>query len=239
MSSKTPIIIASIIALSGLGATYMYLEFEKQEQQLILEEKKLAQEQDKLEFEKRKQRKDHLQSLFDTYLNDFRVEIRDSVVSYKGKRRILSDMIKPKSFSSPEYAKENYEIFKNSIAPSLYKGAEDLFGIFAKYRSKIQEQTGSDDSDIIDTFNDQWRNATDKQMEEFIDFFAAEENVIRDYDALITFYYTHSKLYEVDEKLKIFIFDRDEDVLRHNALLGKVKKRSTPDISKKQRISAQ
>lgn len=239
MSSRTPIIVAAIISLSGLGATYLYLDYHKQEQQRLLEEKQLVQEQEKLAFEKKQQRREYLQSLFDTYLNEFRVEIKDAIIDYKEKRKLLSDIIQPKNFSSPQYAKENYELFKNAIAPSLHKSAENVINVFARYRTKIEEQTKEDDSDLIDTFNAQWRAETDEQLEQFIEFFASEETVIRDYEALITFYYTHSKRYIVDEELKIFIFNNDADVLKHNALLGKVKKRKTPDLSKASRIKPQ
>ncbi len=226
MSSRLPLIILFSIGAIAVSGFLVYEHEQKQqriEQQRILEEKHAKEERKKIKAE--------LQALFDVYLNDFKIEIQKKTREYKEARKALKDIITPLNFETPAYAKESFDVFKEVIKPSLQKQADDLISIFEKYRTKIREDIEQKDSDATQEFISQWKEKSDEQLSKFIDFLAKETNVIQAYDELITFYYSRSNLYTVNKDLKIFIFNRDEDIEEHARLLKVLKSLTTPQTT--------
>ncbi len=212
--SLRPIIITLLVV--GVSASFGILYYKKEQQRI--EQQRILQ--DMRAKEKKEQHRKELQALFDIYLNDFKIEIQKKTRKYKESRKALKEITKPENFETPDYAKESYDVFKSAIKPSLQKQTEETINIFEKYRTKIKNDIENKDSDVSREFVSQWRHSNDEQLSKIIDFFAKETVLIQSYDDLITFYYTRSKLYTVDTKLKIFIFDRDEDIEEHARLLN-------------------
>jgi len=52
---------------------------------------------------------------------------------------------------------------------------------------------------------------TKEHLKTYVDFFTREEEMLQAYDALITFYYTHSKRYKVDIENNVFLFKNDNE----------------------------
>lgn len=170
----------------------------------------------------KEKKKEELQSLFDNYLNNFKNELREKATDYKNTRVIFNDIKSPYNFETPEYAKENYNLFKNSIAPSLRQKASEIIDVFDNYNKKIEANLKDQNNDLQQTFLKKWREMNKNQLTKYVAFFSKEEELIQAYDNLITFYYVHSRLYEVDVKINQFTFSRKEDEKKATELLNRI-----------------
>ncbi|MCK5384194.1 MAG: hypothetical protein KAJ29_01365 [Alphaproteobacteria bacterium] len=190
------------------------------------------QESAKLETQKEKERekrKIEIQALFDTYLNAFKSELVHKASIYKKTRKLLKNLIRPNNFRTPEFAKENYALFKESLAPSLREKSTEMIAIFERYSSQIEKELDDDEDDLQTLFLDQWRDMAKEQLDTYVDFFAREEEMILAYDELVTFYYTRSKRYIVDEEKNKFIFSTPEDKVKAQSLLERALELQKPE----------
>ena len=191
----------------GIGA-FAYINHQKE----IAHQLQQQQEAERLQKQQEQEvRRAELQTLFDLYLNDFKTDLAAKAKSYKTSRRVLKDLISPYNFETPAFAKENYTMFQTQIAPSLRAQAADIIGIFEAYNQKLNDNLKSEDSELILTFSTQWKKMTKEHLKTYVDFFTREEEMLQAYDALITFYYTHSKRYKVDIENNVFLFKNDNE----------------------------
>lgn len=174
------------------------------------------------ELKQRKEEKAAIQVLFDNYLNDFKADLSAKAKIYKESRSVLKDIKSPYNFETPEYAKENYDLFKNSVAPSLRGQADGIMEIFQNYDKKIKEDLGNSEDATQEVFFEKWTEMAHEQLDKYIDFFVKEDELIQAYDDLITFYYTHSNRYTVDVEKNEFFFGREEDGRKAAELLKRI-----------------
>ena len=217
----TAIFIYGLILLLITGGALAYfidLENKKEIQRQKEAELVKIQEQKEAALQKRKE----LQDLYDTYLNEFTNGLREKAKAYKKTRLILKDIVRPYNFETAKFAKENYNLFKRDIAPSLRIQAAEIIESFVTYREKIEADLSDEDGDIQETFMDKWMEMQQEQLTKYVEFFAREEDLIQAYDDLITFYYTHSRLYEIDLEENKFVFKREEDQSKQEKLLRRI-----------------
>jgi len=208
-----------LLLITG-GALAYYIDLENKKEIQRQQEIELAeiQKQKEAALKKRKE----LQELYDTYLNEFTNGLREKAKTYKKTRMILKDIVRPYNFETTKFAKENYNLFKRDIAPSLRIQAADIIESFVVYREKIEADLSDEDGDIQETFMDKWMEMQQEQLTKYVEFFAREEDLIQAYDDLITFYYTHSRLYEIDLEENEFVFKREEDQTKQEKLLRRI-----------------
>ena len=213
------VLVLCLFAALGVGF-YLYQVNVRQASIIAQKEQQAAELKAQEEREKRKA---EIQTLFDTYLNAFKGELVHKASIYKKTRKLLKDLIRPVNFRNTQFAKENYDLFKESLAPSLREQSEDMIGIFARYSDQIEKELSGEGDELEEFFLSQWKEMTKEQLETYVDFFAREEEMIQAYDELVTFYYSHSKRYVVDEEKNTFVFSDPSDDKKAKALLKRVK----------------
>ena len=226
--SKHNLIIAVIIFLlfTTGGATYYVYHQQQTALKAKAEQERIAAENK----EKKDKTRLEIQKLFDLYLNNFKNELHEKAKSYKKARNILKEIKNPYNFETPEYAKENYTLFKKTIAPSLRQKASDIINTFDIYRKKVEANLKDKDNELQQDFLKKWKDMNQQQLTKYVDFFSKEEDLVQAYDDLITFYYVHSRLYEVDIEKNQFNFSRKEDEKKASELLERVKTLQKPPI---------
>ena len=209
-----------VLLLIAGGALAYYIDLENKKEIQRQHEAQLAeiQKQKEAALQKRKE----LQELYDTYLNEFTDALKAKAKEYKKTRLILKDIVSPYNFETAKFAKENYNLFKRDVAPSLRIKAADIIESFITYREKIEADLSDEDGDIQETFLNKWMEMQQKQLAQYVEFFSREEDLIQAYDDLITFYYTHSRLYTIDLDENIFVFKREEDQATQEKLLRRI-----------------
>lgn len=199
-------------ALAAACGGYIYYE---QKQQARLEAERIRAEK----IAERKETIKRIQSLFDDYLNEMLAELRQKTTLYKQNKTLLARLINPINYTTAEYAKENYTIFIEDIAPSLRKQSEEIIGIFQTYKNKLDSDIADSDDQIKQHFKEKWETEIgQKQMRDYIQFFMKEEKLLRAYEQLIKFYYVYSKRYSVDEEENTFVFANEKDANIHMLL---------------------
>lgn len=217
-----------LLLLVAGGAIAYYIDLEHKKEVQHQKELELAKIQKQKEAEEKKRAE--LQTLFDKYLNDFKDELRQKASQYKKTRLVLKDMISPYNFENEKFAKENYGVFKREIAPSLRIQASEIIESFVLYQDKIENDLKDETGDIQETFLQKWMDMQQEQLAQYVTFFSREEDLIQAYDDLITFYYTHSKMYQIDMDENKFIFKRPADGARQKELIQQIE-----TLKKKQR----
>lgn len=160
-----------------------------------------------------------VQALFDTYINNFISDLKVAMRDYRETRLVLPRMVAAYNFETPDYAKENYSIFVEDIAPSLREKANNVLQIFARYEQMLKKDLGGRNSKIEADFSKRWQEMSDEQLEIYVNYFMREEELIGAYDNLMRFYVRYSNLYTIDPDDEVFVFKREEDKARHLALL--------------------
>tara|TARA_R110001592_G_scaffold3525_32_gene20218 strand:- start:8191 stop:8904 length:714 start_codon:yes stop_codon:yes gene_type:complete len=208
-------VILLLLVIAGSAAFYV----QNENQRPI---KAAQQKEHDAKIAQKKQDLQDIQKLFDTYLNDFKEELRVKAADYKDTRLILKDIIQPYNFETQIYAQENYTLFKTEIAPSLRQKAAEIIGVFETYDKKLETNLKDKDNDLQQTFRQEWKDMHNDQLTKYVTFFSHEEELIQAYDDLITFYYAHSKRYKVDAEKNIFIFSHKADEKKVDVLLSRL-----------------
>lgn len=166
--------------------------------------------------------RDELNQLFDQHIVNFKTDLKAHAASYKKGRLVLKEIFSPHNFETKEYTKEIYLLFKDNVAPNLRTKANEIINIFVKYKHLLQADISNKDNKLQKLFLIKWQEASQEQLNKYIDFFTKEEKLIQAYEELITFYYMHSNLFSVDLKNNIFLFDREEDKIKETKLKNKI-----------------
>lgn len=204
-NSQNSIVVTFIVvaALSSAAALFYYNHTKTQT--------KIAHKEQKIAEEKIEKTREEIQALYDAYLNEFTQELRKKAADYKETKRILKEIKNPYNFETPKYAKENYTLFREKIAPSLRQNAASIIATFETYTRKIEADLKGENSELKQDFLQQWKDMTQQQLTDYVTFFTKEDDLILAYDDLITFYYTRSKRYTVDVEKNAFIFKSKQD----------------------------
>ncbi len=218
------LVIALCLCLALGGSVYTY---QRHLHNVRLIQKELAAAEIKAR-EERIKRRSEIQALFDAYLNAFKSELFEKTKTYKKNRKLLKNLTRPVNYTDTASAKENYTLFKESLAPTLRKQSERVINIFEQYSSKVRKELAGDESDLQKTFLSQWEDMAREQLAHYIDFFAREEALIQAYDKLITFYYSHSKRYVVNDLGTGLEFSNPDDEEKAQFLLKRVKELQVP-----------
>lgn len=220
--SKTFLTISLILLLAlvlgaSAGGVYLYKEHraKKIEAEILKKEQEIA----KL---KKEQRRAELDILFKQYIEDFTADLKKQAKSYKENLTVLREMFNAYNFETPEYTKENYQLFKNQVAPSLRADSDALIEIFQSYSERLEQDLAQEDSDLKEQFRAEWRAMKDDQLDQYISFLTHQEELLQAYSELITFYYVHSNLFTVDNENNVFLFTREEDAQAHDEILQKI-----------------
>ncbi len=188
---------------------------------LLIQQKHEAAEQKAKE--EREKHKAEIQALFDAYLNAFANDLLEKTKTYKKTRKLINSLIRPANYSDTESAKENYVLFKESLAPALRKQSSEIMSIFEQYSNKIKNELAGNDNELQKIFLSQWEDMARAQIAHYVDFFAREEELLQACEELITFYYSHSKRYEINRMGTAFEFSNPEDEEKAELLLKHVK----------------
>lgn len=165
---------------------------------------------------------DALADLRENHIDRFKADLKKAGQDYKAYTAALQDFAGPESFSSPEYAEENYNLFMNDIAPSFRQKAEAVLNVFSSYSQALDKDARGDHSDTGRLFLEQWQKVHDANLARSVALLSVDEQLLQAYESLITFYYSRSKLYRVDMEAEEFVFKRAEDETEHEALLDAI-----------------
>jgi hypothetical protein len=212
-------VLALCLCLAFGGGVYAYKSH--MHAKALSVQKELAAAEAKAQ-EEREKRRAEIQILFDAYLNAFKGELFIKANTYKKTRKLLKNLIRPVNYIDTASAKENYFLFKESLAPSLRKQSVDIIDIFERYSNKNQKELADEENDLHRIFQDQWEDMLRDQLTNYINFFAREEELIQAYDALITFYYTHSKRFVVDDLGDDLEFSNPKDKEKAQLLIKRI-----------------
>ena len=231
-NNNVTIYFAIVVLLIVLGAGGYYIQ---NKNQIILDKKHQAEIALEIKSKKEKEAKkrEELQTLFDSYLNDFKDDLRKKIIDYRKARKVLNNFKSPYNYETLEYTKENYKLFKKSIAPSLRQKAADIIDIFEKYEEKINSELNDKNNDLQQTFLKEWKEMSQSQLIKYVNIFSKEEDLIQAYDDLITFYYTNSKRYKVNAEENEFIFTSKIAEKMHKEILERIDSLSKPKPKKK------
>lgn len=202
------VLIVFLLLITVGTAIFLYKKDQDLEHQASLKQTRIETEQ---KLAERKKQKEEIQALFDVFLNQFALDLKAGAKEYKKQNSVLREITQAYNFETPEYAKENYELFTEKIAPSMRRQANNIVGIFELYQIKIEEELSQKDDDIRDFFRQEWQEMSTKQAGAYVDFFTTEEMRLQAYGDLIKFYYVHSKRYDVDVAANTFLFHREKD----------------------------
>lgn len=218
--SKTPpyllygVCFAVITAAVG-GGLYAY----DQQQKLY----QAQQEQIRIEHEEKERQKAEMQALSDKYLTEFVADLKEQSTSYKKQKRVLKEIISPYNFETPQYSKENYNLFMNEIAPSLRSQSNAIINVFEQYTERLADDIKDNHDELQIQFMNDWNDMSADQLGQYIDFFSQEEKLLQAYEDLIRFYYIHSNLFTVDIEKNVFEFKRTKDKIKQAELLKRIK----------------
>ncbi len=178
---------------------------------------------EKMEAIVKKERQQQINQLFDLYLNDFKYELEEAVETYKNSRKILSEMLNPDNFETPEYTKESYSFFNSHLAPDLRNKSDLVINVFQKYKNRVTKDLYGEDDEIKSIFLLQWEKMSYEQLSNYVDFFEKEEELIQAYEELLQFYYVHSAFFSYDAQADALMFDREADQEKEKILQEKIK----------------
>ncbi len=213
-----------ILLITLITLTFTGLYFKRQ---YDIKQEKILAEQLRIQQENREKARAKINSLFDNYLNNFKDELSEKAKAYKKSRLVLKEMFLPYNFETSEYTKENYFLFKKTVAPNLRKKAAALIETFQKYDDKINKDLKNQDDKIKQFFLKEWQKMSHEKLGQYVDFLTKEDRLIQSYDDLITFYYIHSKLFSVDTKTNKFVFKREQDAKKEAELRQRIKNLSS------------
>jgi len=234
-NNNVTIYFAIVVLLIVLGAAGYYIHHKNQ---IILDKKHHAEialeiKAKKEKAEKEAKKREELQNLFDSYLNNFKDDLRNKIADYRKARKVLNNFKSPYNYETLEYTKENYKLFKKSIAPSLRQKAANIIDIFEKYEKKINSELNDKDNELQQTFLKEWKEMSQSQLIKYVDIFSKEEDLIQAYDDLVTFYYTNSKRYKVNAEENEFIFTSKIAEKMHKEILARIDSLSKSKPKKK------
>lgn len=212
----TALFLILIIGLLGAGGYYIHKKNEAQR----LETQRIAQELE----EKRLADKAALDALFTKYTDNFKAEIRKNVLEYSQNKNLIKQIISPYNYENTQFAKENYTLFMNDIAPTMRKKSADIINLFQTYQDQIKKDLEKHTTENQKEFLVRWKAMSDEMLNLYIAYFTNEEDYIVAHENLIKFYYTHSKRYSVDIENNVFLFDDDKDAKRHLNLKSAIKR---------------
>ncbi|MGH1375308.1 MAG: hypothetical protein ACRBCK_03075 [Alphaproteobacteria bacterium] len=217
----------------AIGSGYIYYDHQQKTFQA-------QQEQIRIDHEAKEKQRLEVQELSKQYLSDFVQELKTHAISYKKRKRVLKEMISPYNFETPEYSKENYDIFMKEVAPSLRNESNNIIQVFDTYTSKVQDSIQETDSDTQQYFIKEWSDMSTNQLSQYVDFFSQEEKLLQAYEELIRFYYIHSNLFTVDVESNVFKFKRDKDKIKQAELLKNIATlQFSPRAATKQKSTSQ
>ncbi len=202
------------IALSAGG----YFFYQKNEQQRLINEQIAKQKE-----EKRIADKKALDALFTKYTDNFKQEIRKNVQEYAQSKKLIQQIISPYNYENTEFAKENYTLFMDTIAPNMRKKSGDIINLFQTYQEQIKKDLEKHNTEDQKEFLVRWKAMSDEMLNLYISYFTNEEDYIAAHETLIKFYYTYSKRYTVDIENNVFLFDSDKDAKKHMELKNAIK----------------
>ncbi|MCB1782723.1 MAG: hypothetical protein KDI13_01890 [Alphaproteobacteria bacterium] len=195
-----PVILAGAL---GIGAYFGYTEYNRRQEEI--------RQQHESEEQARKEHDLALEKSFETVLNDFLKEFRDKAADYKEQRFLLMEITEPINFETPQYAADNFNLFKNHLAPTLHKNAIEVMGVFDSYGKKVQALLASEPKETQDKIWGEWQNMRARQVDVYIKYFEQEDRLIAAYEELLKFYYQRANMYHYDKKSDKLVFSMPPD----------------------------
>lgn len=160
--------------------------------------------------------------LYEKLLNGFIKDLSAKSMTYRKNRRMLVEVTSPYNYETPEYAKETYKLFAETIAPKLRKMSSEVIETFEIYDKKIRTSIASLPEKDRTIFTKQWQNMLRQQTDVYVRFFENEEKVIQVYHDLTKFYFSKSMSLSIDEQTGAFVFQSEEDRLEEQNLKKRI-----------------
>ena len=217
-ASRYRVLISALLAVLFVsGVTFGYAAYRAHQHQEML-----RQEQIKKEHAIAQQRREVLDA-FGVIVNDLVKTLAKQAGAYRKKRIILFHSVEPINFETPDYAKESYQMFLQSVVPSLRASADEMISTFARADKKAEEALTRMPEDMRDDLRQKWKNMTRAKMDAYISFFEKEDKLIEAHRDLIKFYVTHSQHFTISDDLKTVVFDDQKDAKREKELKNAIK----------------
>lgn len=150
------------------------------------------------------------QTQFDEILKTFLADVNKAVGEYRAERKIIVESVKPENLQEPAYVEENYDMVR-ALLPSLRKRKDVIFNAFDVTEVKVQELVAMQPEADRQPILDQWAKLKQEQMNLYQNFFTAEDEIIKAYDNLLTFYYSKRYEFTVDLEKNTIVFKTPED----------------------------
>jgi len=123
-------------------------------------------------------------------LNDMLKGVFDEMNDYRKRRKILTEIIKPANLRNPQYITESYTLAGQTI-PDLQTRSNRIIKIFeqkdAEINRLIKERPVNAQQEILKA----WDNIKRNQVNLYVQYFAIEQNLLAQHQALIALYHRH------------------------------------------------
>ena len=228
------LVLALVVVLAG-GAYWLYATQEKQaehsEQAVPVTEATVAAAVPSEDT--RKPDQTALLKDIEDELNGVIAEVNEEAQSYKARRKVMLDLIRPANLRAPDYIAENYKIAETTDW-ELQMQMEHMMAVFSnadvKMKQAIFRLTPDEQSQSIT----RWKSIHGSLASQYIEFFSGDQIVFAKIKELLGYYYTHRNELDIDVPNNRIVFEDAEKQAEAFRINKEIR-----DVMKIQRAAAQ
>lgn len=155
-------------------------------------------------------------------MENFTGQVNEKALAYRQQRKVLSEMARPENLRTPEYIGENFNLMQSMI-PELRLKMNDLLQAFESTEQEIQVILQEQPEETRQMVLNKWQPMKEKQMAQYVNFFAAEEEILGAYQELMAFYKDRSASIQVDPATDVILFENPEDQVQSDQYWEKIR----------------
>lgn len=213
------LVIALLIVLAGGG--YILIEDHQRKQAEIerieAEEQAKAEEAARIKAEALAAKKQE----FENFLNAFLKDIYGKMQEYRQARKVVDNLDKPSNLTKAEYAQEN-AVFAEQTIMDLELQMGEIMLSFQQADVEAEPLIEKFDEEDQEAIRSQWEKVHTENSEQFTQFFAMDQDILRAQLELLQFYAEHSDALFVNLNRRLVLFEDRELNKQATALKSKV-----------------
>ena len=214
------LVLALLIVLGGGG--YILYEDNKRKQaeiaQAEAEERAAEEEAARIAAEEEAARKQAFEDFLNTFLKDVHGKMRD----YQKARKVVDDLDNPSNLAKAEYARENAEFAKQTIMDLELQMGEVMLS-FEQADQEAEKLIAGFDEDEQAGIREKWEEVHGKYVEDFTQFFAMDQDILRAQLNLLQFYSENNEELFVNLNTNRVLFESAELTAKEQELKGEVR----------------
>lgn len=196
-----------IFMISSATSVIIGISYVKNKTQAQAQTDQIKLEQAELKQKKARTHKENLEKQARLKIQKFTNDLKTRMDQYQRQRKLLAQIIDAHNYETPEYARETYDNFRDNLAPSLRQNGEAVINFFATNDKILDPILLTDPSFKEYKIYKEWKAQHTELLNRYVEFFLKEEEILQNYDALITFYYRYNGYYSVNAETNSFIFN--------------------------------